>query len=260
MNKVKENINPIIPLTIVGGIAVVGGIAFWLNKKKSISYTPPYTQPPYTTPPPLYTEPKKPTFVQKIKNIFKPKTKALTNVLIRGKQYLKNLPSLKKTGRFPRTLQELQLWNQTKLQELKKPFYSKIATLLIRAKREQGIDLIIMAAYRTPEKQDSLYKEGKVTKIPPFIGGHNFGFGADLLPWFKDSWRFAKKGTKYRKYNIYDQWDKYPKYRAIANVIGGFNKLITWDPGHFELANSIKNQYAFYTELKKISKQEYGLA
>jgi len=266
MKKAKENISPVIPLTIVGGIAAVGGTIFWLMKKKKTvsytpAYTPAYTPPAYTKPaqPPLYTEPKKPTFVQKIKNIFKPKTKALTNVLMKGKQYLQYLPKLSSKPRFPRSLVELNLWNQKKLQELQPGFKSKIMALLSRAKREQGMDLIIFEAYRPPEKQDVLYqqyllykrtkgKKGKkVTTIPPFVGGHSFGLATDTFPW-------QKGNTKLWSYPR----ETYKKYLRIAVSLGLYSLGMDrgWDWGHIE----DKSRQPWMAVLTRISKQEYGIA
>ena len=75
--------------------------------------------------------------------------------------------------------------------------------------------------YRSPERQDALFKEG-TTRAKRFQSGHQYGLCVDFVPWLPDDQQWS--------WDLTHDW----KYlREVANGLGLLTPL-KWDLPHVE--------------------------
>mgnify|MGYP000113432220 CR=1 FL=1 len=126
----------------------------------------------------------------------------------------------------------------TKIATLESSFKEKVIEWL-RLMKQAGINPYIYEGYRTPERQDELYRQGRTTKGPKITNAaawqsyHQYRFAFDWVPL-----------RKLEKPDMYEaNWDNEKAYKTgqkVAEPLG--LKWISWETPHLQDARFTRYQ------------------
>jgi len=119
--------------------------------------------------------------------------------------------------------------------QLHPKFREALDHLLVRA-AEEGRPFKLFEAFRTPERQQWLYAQGRtrpggiVTKALPWQSFHQFGLGADLVLFVNGQWTWSSDG------GLGAHWKRLPE---LAKEVG--LRSLSWEAPHVELAVDLRD-------------------
>jgi len=128
---------------------------------------------------------------------------------------------------------------QRALDQLYPPFAADIDKLISQCKK-QGLAVEIFEGYRSFDRQQELYSQGRfgskkkiVTNAGPGLSAHNYGLGVDLVfdgdtikPGIQWSWSgdYASVGkvinSKFKSLEWAGNWKRFPEYPHVQNLYG----------------------------------------
>jgi hypothetical protein len=126
---------------------------------------------------------------------------------------------------------------QTRLNDLKQlhpQFRAALERLLTKA-AEEGRPFRLFEAFRTPERQQWLYAQGRtrpggiVTKARPWESFHQYGLGADLVLFVNGQWTWSGDGA------LGEHWKRLPQ---LARDVG--LRSLSWEAPHVEWAIDLR--------------------
>jgi LAS superfamily LD-carboxypeptidase LdcB len=111
------------------------------------------------------------------------------------------------------------------------PFFSQLLQLAIAEAQEQGYPVFLFEGYRSPERQDYLFSQGRsregkiITKARAWHSWHQFGLAADLAFKKDGKWAWSKDDPWEKVHDIMEEYgfETLSWEQAHVQMIGSFN-------------------------------------
>lgn len=110
------------------------------------------------------------------------------------------------------------------------PFFSQLLQLAIAEAQEQGYPIHLFEGYRSPQRQDYLFEQGRsrdgkiITKAKAWQSWHQFGLAADLAFKHDGKWRWDND----------DPWDK------VHDIMHEYGfETLSWERAHVQFTNNM---------------------
>ncbi|NBU34089.1 hypothetical protein EB118_16620 [bacterium] len=106
------------------------------------------------------------------------------------------------------------------------PFFSQRLQMAIQEAQDQGLSIDFFEGYRSPNRQDYLFEQGRtregkiITKARAFQSWHQYGVAADLCFKIDGKWAWSKS----------DPWDK------VHEIMDDFGfEMLSWEKAHVQI-------------------------